>query len=164
LGEQFDERLIMQPGMVLVFEPVIWEEGFAGYVRKTLMAVTDMGWSNSAARRTTVRADRAGPVARDRGVRRHDGPPGRRTRRLLPACVPNGAQKSSPHGSHDLDALMLGGSGDVCYVSGAANSDGPVCSRSRRSPWRYGKPDACICSRRGTRSAAGGSAATICTA
>ncbi|MGH3557807.1 MAG: M24 family metallopeptidase, partial [Mycobacterium sp.] len=26
-GEQFDERLIMQPGMVLVFEPVIWEDG-----------------------------------------------------------------------------------------------------------------------------------------
>ena len=36
LGERFDERLIMQPGMVLVFEPVIWEDGFAGYRRKTL--------------------------------------------------------------------------------------------------------------------------------
>ena len=30
LGEEFDERLIMQPGMVLVFEPVIWDEGVAG--------------------------------------------------------------------------------------------------------------------------------------
>ena len=44
LGEQFDERLIMQPGMVLVFEPVIWEEGFAGYRSEDIVAVTDMGW------------------------------------------------------------------------------------------------------------------------
>ena len=44
LGEGFDERLIMAPGMVLVFEPVIWEEGFAGYRSEDIVAVTDMGW------------------------------------------------------------------------------------------------------------------------
>jgi Xaa-Pro aminopeptidase len=44
LGEQFDERLIMQPGMVAVFEPVIWEDGAAGYRSEDIVAVTDTGW------------------------------------------------------------------------------------------------------------------------
>ena len=44
LGERFDARLIMQPGMVLVFEPVIWEDGFAGYRSEDIVAVTDTGW------------------------------------------------------------------------------------------------------------------------
>ena len=43
-GEQFDERLIMQPGMVVVFEPVIWEDGAAGYRSEDIVAVTDTGW------------------------------------------------------------------------------------------------------------------------
>lgn len=44
LGEKFDERLIMQPGMVLVLEPVIWEDGYAGYRSEDIVAVTDTGW------------------------------------------------------------------------------------------------------------------------
>jgi Xaa-Pro aminopeptidase len=44
LGESFDERLIMQPGMVLVLEPVIWEDGHAGYRSEDIVAVTDTGW------------------------------------------------------------------------------------------------------------------------
>ena len=44
LGEAFDERLTMQPGMVLVFEPVIWDEGAAGYRSEDIVAVTDTGW------------------------------------------------------------------------------------------------------------------------
>jgi Xaa-Pro aminopeptidase len=44
LGEKFDERLVMQPGMVLVMEPVIWEEGYAGYRSEDIVAVTDTGW------------------------------------------------------------------------------------------------------------------------
>jgi Xaa-Pro dipeptidase len=43
-GEGFDEQLIMQPGMVAVFEPVIWEDGFAGYRAEDIVAVTDTGW------------------------------------------------------------------------------------------------------------------------
>jgi Xaa-Pro aminopeptidase len=43
-GEGFDEQLIMQPGMVAVFEPVIWEDGFAGYRSEDIVAVTDTGW------------------------------------------------------------------------------------------------------------------------
>jgi Xaa-Pro dipeptidase len=43
-GEQFDDRLIMQPGMVVVFEPVIWEDGAAGYRSEDIVAVTDTAW------------------------------------------------------------------------------------------------------------------------
>jgi Xaa-Pro dipeptidase len=43
-GEQFDDQLTMQPGMVIVFEPVIWEEGAAGYRSEDIVAVTDTGW------------------------------------------------------------------------------------------------------------------------
>ena len=44
LGDQFDEQLIMQPGMVAVFEPVIWDDGAAGYRSEDIVAVTDTGW------------------------------------------------------------------------------------------------------------------------
>ena len=43
-GERFDDQLIMQPGMVVVFEPVIWEDGAAGYRSEDIVAVTDTGW------------------------------------------------------------------------------------------------------------------------
>jgi Xaa-Pro dipeptidase len=43
-GDQFDEQLIMQPGMVAVFEPVIWEDGAAGYRSEDIVVVTDTGW------------------------------------------------------------------------------------------------------------------------
>ena len=43
-GEQFDEQLILEPGMVVVFEPVIWDDGAAGYRSEDIVAVTDTGW------------------------------------------------------------------------------------------------------------------------
>ena len=43
-GDKFDDALIMQPGMVLVFEPGIWDEGAAGYRSEDIVAVTDSGW------------------------------------------------------------------------------------------------------------------------
>jgi Xaa-Pro aminopeptidase len=44
LGEAFDETLVMVPGMVVVFEPVIWDEGAAGYRSEDIVAITDDGW------------------------------------------------------------------------------------------------------------------------
>ena len=44
LGEAFDDALVMEPGMVLVLEPVIWDDGAAGYRAEDLIAVTDDGW------------------------------------------------------------------------------------------------------------------------
>ena len=44
LGTGFDERTIMAPGMVVVLEPVIWDDGAAGYRSEDVYAVTDDGW------------------------------------------------------------------------------------------------------------------------
>jgi Xaa-Pro dipeptidase len=44
LGEAFDERQVLAPGMVLVLEPVIWDDGAAGYRSEDIYAVTDDGW------------------------------------------------------------------------------------------------------------------------
>lgn len=44
LGESFDEQQVMAPGMILVLEPVIWEEGAAGYRSEDIVVVTDDGW------------------------------------------------------------------------------------------------------------------------
>jgi Xaa-Pro dipeptidase len=44
LGEAFDEQLVLEPGMVLVLEPVIWDDGAAGYRAEDIYAITDDGW------------------------------------------------------------------------------------------------------------------------
>jgi Xaa-Pro aminopeptidase len=44
LGSAFDDGQIMEPGMVLVLEPVIWDDGAAGYRAEDIVAVTDTGW------------------------------------------------------------------------------------------------------------------------
>jgi Xaa-Pro dipeptidase len=44
LGPEFDDRLVIAPGMVLVFEPVIWTDSVGGYRAEEIVAVTDDGW------------------------------------------------------------------------------------------------------------------------
>jgi Xaa-Pro dipeptidase len=44
LGRAFDDRMTMAPGTVLVFEPVVWEDGVGGYRAEEIVAVTDDGW------------------------------------------------------------------------------------------------------------------------
>lgn len=44
LGAAHDERIVLTPGMVLVLEPVIWDDGCAGYRSEEVVAVTDSGW------------------------------------------------------------------------------------------------------------------------
>ncbi len=44
LGEAFDAQLVLEPGMVLVIEPVIWDDGAAGYRAEEIIAITDDGW------------------------------------------------------------------------------------------------------------------------
>ena len=41
LGSEFDESIVLAPGMVLVLEPVIWEDGFGGYRSEEIFAVTE---------------------------------------------------------------------------------------------------------------------------
>jgi Xaa-Pro dipeptidase len=44
LGLEFDETQLMEPGMVLVLEPVIWDDGAGGYRAEDIVAITDTGW------------------------------------------------------------------------------------------------------------------------
>src|SRR5207253_11475491 len=44
LGDAFDARLVLEPGMVLVLEPAIWDDGAAGYRAEEVIAITDDGW------------------------------------------------------------------------------------------------------------------------
>ena len=44
LGEAFDESVVLAPGMVLVLEPAIWDDGCAGYRGEEIVAVTETGY------------------------------------------------------------------------------------------------------------------------
>ena len=44
LGPAFDDGFELAPGMVLVFEPVVWADGVGGYRAEEVVAVTDDGW------------------------------------------------------------------------------------------------------------------------
>jgi len=44
LGQEFDASLTLQPGMVLVFEPVVWDDGRAGHRSEEIVAVTADGY------------------------------------------------------------------------------------------------------------------------
>jgi Xaa-Pro aminopeptidase len=44
LGDSFDQGCVLAPGMVLVLEPIIWDDGFGGYRSEDIFAVTDDGW------------------------------------------------------------------------------------------------------------------------
>ena len=50
LGDLFDASLVLQPGMVLVFEPVIWDDGAGGHRSEEIVAVTDDGYTFLSAR------------------------------------------------------------------------------------------------------------------
>lgn len=43
LGPEFDQSVTLAPGMVLVLEPVIWDDGAGGYRSEDIVAVTDDG-------------------------------------------------------------------------------------------------------------------------
>jgi Xaa-Pro dipeptidase len=45
LGDEFDETIVLAPGMVLVIEPVVWDEGAGGYRSENVYAVTEEGWT-----------------------------------------------------------------------------------------------------------------------
>lgn len=50
LGDDFDDTLVLAPGMVLVFEPVVWDDGEAGFRAEEIVAVTDDGYERLSAR------------------------------------------------------------------------------------------------------------------
>jgi Xaa-Pro dipeptidase len=44
LGDEFDENFVLEPGMVMVLEPVVWEEGTGGYRSEEIVVITKEGW------------------------------------------------------------------------------------------------------------------------
>lgn len=44
LGADFDRSIVLVPGMVLVLEPVIWEDGHGGFRAEEIIAVTEDGY------------------------------------------------------------------------------------------------------------------------
>jgi Xaa-Pro aminopeptidase len=44
IGEAFDESYVLEAGMVLVLEPVIWDDGQCGYRSEEVVLITDDGW------------------------------------------------------------------------------------------------------------------------
>jgi Xaa-Pro aminopeptidase len=44
LGPESDDAFVFAPGMVLVLEPVIWDDGDAGYRSEEILAITDTGY------------------------------------------------------------------------------------------------------------------------
>jgi Xaa-Pro aminopeptidase len=43
LGDEFDENFVLEPGMVMVLEPVVWEEGTGGYRSEEIVIITEDG-------------------------------------------------------------------------------------------------------------------------
>ncbi len=44
LGDEFDENYVLKAGMVLVLEPVVWEDGTGGYRSEEIVVITEEGW------------------------------------------------------------------------------------------------------------------------
>lgn len=44
IGKAFDAALVLDEGMVLVLEPIVWDEGAAGYRAEEVLLITQDGW------------------------------------------------------------------------------------------------------------------------
>jgi Xaa-Pro aminopeptidase len=44
IGEAFDASLVLAAGMVLVIEPIVWDDGAAGYRSEEVLLITEDGW------------------------------------------------------------------------------------------------------------------------
>ncbi|OBG24195.1 Xaa-Pro peptidase family protein [Mycobacterium sp. 852002-51057_SCH5723018] len=45
LGEEFDDNFVFPAGMVLVLEPVVWEDGTGGYRSEEIVVITEDGYT-----------------------------------------------------------------------------------------------------------------------
>jgi Xaa-Pro aminopeptidase len=44
IGEAFDASLVLAAGMVLVLEPIVWDDGAGGYRAEEVLLITEDGW------------------------------------------------------------------------------------------------------------------------
>ena len=45
LGAAYDASVVLEPGMVLVFEPVVWQDGVGGYRAEESVVVDETGFT-----------------------------------------------------------------------------------------------------------------------
>ncbi|MFF7594498.1 M24 family metallopeptidase [Streptomyces mirabilis] len=45
LGQEFDESVVLEAGMVLILEPVVWEDGTGGYRSEEVLVIEEEGWT-----------------------------------------------------------------------------------------------------------------------
>jgi Xaa-Pro aminopeptidase len=45
LGQEYDDNFVFPAGMVLVLEPVVWEDGTGGYRSEEIVVITEDGWT-----------------------------------------------------------------------------------------------------------------------
>jgi Xaa-Pro dipeptidase len=45
LGQEWDDNFVFPAGMVLVLEPVVWEDGTGGYRSEEIVVITEDGWT-----------------------------------------------------------------------------------------------------------------------
>jgi Xaa-Pro dipeptidase len=45
LGEEFDDNFVFPPGMALVLEPVVWEDGTGGYRSEEIVVINEYGYT-----------------------------------------------------------------------------------------------------------------------
>ena len=46
LGQEFDDNFVFPAGMVLVLEPVVWEDGTGGYRSEEIVVITEDGYQS----------------------------------------------------------------------------------------------------------------------
>ena len=102
LGDAFDRRLVLAAGMVLVLEPIVWDEGHSGYRSENVFVITDDGCVNL----TDYPYDPLWRLTTD--VPDH---PALRAGAARARCSPRWRP-------HDLDVLVLGRVANIRYVSG----------------------------------------------
>jgi Xaa-Pro aminopeptidase len=43
LGEEVESQVVLEPGVIIVLEPVVWDDGHGGYRAEEVVVVTDTG-------------------------------------------------------------------------------------------------------------------------
>ena len=141
IGEAFDATLVLEEGMVLVLEPLVWDDGAAGYRSEEVLLITEGGWEPM----TDYPYD---PFSEPMTVVEvlPDEAALRQARRARVLAEMEAA---------DIDVLIVGREGNARYVSGAprlwtagSRAFGPGCVLVRESgavhllsTWDEGIPD-----------------------
>ena len=142
IGEAFDATLVLAAGMVLVLEPIVWEDGAAGYRSEEVLLITEDGMG--AHDRLPLRSVLSISVTVTEV--RPDDAALRLARRARVLAEMEAA---------DIDLLVVGREGNARYVSGAprlwtagSRAFGPGCVLVRAtgsvhllSTWDEGIPD-----------------------